>query len=348
LFLATLGRLTDTQRYLDLAWRSITTVRTQLARSAPVASGGMAGLPGIAYALCRLGSLLSDESLVDTAESVTRSLIDTSGSDTQYDIVSGSAGSIACLLTVHVMRPNGSASTVIGQAAEHLLATAQVLPSGLGWLPTALRESGLGVPPAGLSHGAAGIALALCQAAVILRDERYATAAHAAVEYERSLFDAARGWWRDVRFSTDTEPISAWCHGAVGIGLARLAIRSSVLGRSEGAYVDDEIAAALETTRRSGFGRSHSLCHGDLGGLDLVLSAAVGFGSSDLRAEADRWAAAILDSAKADGWICGVPFGLPTPSLLVGLSGIGYGLLRAAAPERVPSVLTLQGDVGQW
>ncbi|HYO51923.1 hypothetical protein [Archangium sp.] len=30
-----------------------------------------------------------------------------------------------------------------------------------------------------------------------------------------------------------------------------------------------------------------------------------------------------------------------TPGLLMGLAGIGYGLLRLAAPERVPSVLTL-------
>jgi lantibiotic modifying enzyme len=35
-----------------------------------------------------------------------------------------------------------------------------------------------------------------------------------------------------------------------------------------------ELDIALRTTLASGFGRDHSPCHGDLGNLDLLLSAA--------------------------------------------------------------------------
>jgi lantibiotic modifying enzyme len=35
-----------------------------------------------------------------------------------------------------------------------------------------------------------------------------------------------------------------------------------------------------------------------------------------------------------------------SPGLMTGLAGIGYGLLRVAAPARVPSVLTLEGPHG--
>lgn len=65
-------------------------------------------------------------------------------------------------------------------------------------------------------------------------------------------------------------------------------------------------------------------------------------GRPDLQAEAERRTADGLASIQTGGWVCGVPLGTPTPSLLVGLSGIGYQLLRVAAPDTVPSVLTME------
>lgn len=57
--------------------------------------------------------------------------------------------------------------------------------------------------------------------------------------------------------------------------------------------------------------------------------------------ECARLAAVILESIEREGWLCGLPSGVESPGLMTGLAGIGYGLLRLAAPERVPSVLTL-------
>ena len=64
--------------------------------------------------------------------------------------------------------------------------------------------------------------------------------------------------------------MTAWCHGAPGIGLARL--RS--LPHLDDATSRAEIGTALATTLAEGFGRNHSLCHGDLGNLDFVVQAA--------------------------------------------------------------------------
>jgi lantibiotic modifying enzyme len=50
----------------------------------------------------------------------------------------------------------------------------------------------------------------------------------------------------------------------------------------------------------------------------------------------------ILENIERDGWQCGNPLGVETPGLMTGIAGIGYGLLRLADPDRVPSVLTLQ------
>jgi len=140
----------------------------------------------------------------------------------------------------------------------------------------------------------------------------------------------------------------AWCHGAPGIGLSRL--RAWRHRRDE--VLRDEIDVALETTVREGFGRNHSLCHGDFGNIDVLLVASTTFGDDTWAQRANRLAGAALDSARETGWMCGNPLGVESPGLMTGLAGIGYELLRLAAAERVPSVLALEEPryraTGNW
>ncbi|HYP18471.1 MAG TPA: lanthionine synthetase LanC family protein, partial [Chloroflexia bacterium] len=46
-------------------------------------------------------------------------------------------------------------------------------------------------------------------------------------------------------------------------------------------------------------------------------------------------------------WPCGVMGGGENPSLMLGLAGIGYFYLRLYDPDKVPSVLMLQPDLGK-
>jgi lantibiotic modifying enzyme len=150
-----------------------------------------------------------------------------------------------------------------------------------------------------------------------------------------TLFDADAANWRDVRADgTPQGPSypSLWCHGAGGVGMARLGlVEAGVLSRPEAA---DDLAATVTSVRRTGFGRDFSLCHGDFGNLDLLLHAAP--------EEAWRHAPGILDALDDRGWVCGLPAGTRSPSLMVGVAGMGHGLLRLAAPDRVPSVPALR------
>jgi lantibiotic modifying enzyme len=133
--------------------------------------------------------------------------------------------------------------------------------------------------------------------------------------------------------------MSAWCHGAAGVGLARL----GTLDLLDEDTVQSEIAVALETTLARGFGKNHSLCHGDLGNVDLFLRAAKQLNDPSLEEKAYRLAGGILASRAQGGWRLGMPRGAEPPGLMIGLAGVGYGLLRLAAPERVPYVLLLEG-----
>jgi len=129
----------------------------------------------------------------------------------------------------------------------------------------------------------------------------------------------------------------AWCYGAPGIGLARVAAMKYV----DDPIVREDLERAIHATSSFGPGANHSLCHGDLGNLDFLLQASQIAGSPQLAMKVDELTNQILASMKKYGWLCGVPLAVESPALMNGLAGICYGLLRMAAPYRVPSVLTL-------
>jgi lantibiotic modifying enzyme len=126
--------------------------------------------------------------------------------------------------------------------------------------------------------------------------------------------------------------LTDFAHGAAGMAWA-LDRLSTMCG---------EIQAALMTTSRQRTWSNHALCHGELGNLDLLVTATERLADPNWHAEARRRAAGALSSAQSDGWLCATPFGLQSPGLMTDLAGIGYGLLRIAQPESVPSVVSLE------
>jgi type 2 lantibiotic biosynthesis protein LanM len=336
LFLGQLGALTGQAEYTDLARDSLATARSQVDRRAVARIGGAAGLGGILYACVQLGVLWQDEGLLDHAVQLAVLNGSWADQDDAFDFATGGAGSIAALRALHTVRPLGAVREAARRCAERVLAGQH--PAG-GWLAASMEDGIADAPLAGFAHGAAGVAAALLEAAVLCGERRFHDAAVAGIAYERELFLPAAGNWRDLRRGGEDAPpsVSAWCHGAAGVGMAR-ALCQPLL--PDDPLIPVEITTALDTTLRIGFGTNHSLCHGDVGNLELLLLAADALGEPRWHSAARTRMSAIMDSIDERGWITGLPHGIETPGLLHGLAGIGYGMLRLAAPERVPSVLT--------
>ena len=145
--------------------------------------------------------------------------------DEQYDLTSGSAGLVAGLLPPHDARPSNAVLDAVCACADRILAGAMPCESGVGWLPRLMREGGVADRPlVGLAHGAAGVAWPLLAAAARCARPRYREAALAGIAYERAQVGPAEDTWRDLRHAAGGAPfdLSAWCHGAAGVGLARV------------------------------------------------------------------------------------------------------------------------------
>ncbi|AFY93301.1 type 2 lanthipeptide synthetase LanM family protein [Chamaesiphon minutus] len=344
LFLAYLGEIDRADRYTELARSAMKTLQHQLAQSRSSISqiGGFSGWGGIIYTLTHLGILWDEPQLIAEAEAIVALLPPQIEQDTQLDIVRGSAGCIGSLLALYRYVPTAQILDAAMLCGDRLLALATPMARGIGW-----RIEGLANKPlTGFSHGAAGIAWALLKLAAITGKQRFRKAALGAIAYERSLFSVEAMNWPDLREFAATirsgkqdrsNCVTAWCHGAPGIGLGRL----QCLADLHDSQMRDEIDVALKTTIEQGFGHNHSLCHGDLGNLELLLQASEILGEPQWQVHCDRLAATILGSIDRDGWLCGIPLAVESPGLMTGLAGIGYGLLRLAAPDRVPSVLVL-------
>ncbi len=350
LFLAFLGEIAGEPQLTALARAATVTLRSQVAAGSQLltAVGAYSGWGGAIFALTHLGALWQDDALLDEAERIAHSLGPAIDADEHCDLVGGVAGCLVCLLGLHRLRPSPRLLDLAVRCGERLLARAVAMPQGLGWASVVAP----GPPLAGFSHGAAGISWALWQLAEACGGEpRYHATALAAVAYERSLYSPTARNWPDLRAGGEAAGggaryLNAWCHGAPGIALSRLDGL-----RHADSELREDAATAVATTLAGGFGRGHCLCHGDIGNLEVVQHAAAILDDPALAARAGRLAGGILadigecgDRGERGerGWRLGLPIAAEPPGLMVGLAGVGYGLLRLAAPGRVPSVLRLE------
>ena len=315
------------------------TMASRVARSltmSPVESapgvGGVMGLGSVVWGLTVMGELLRDVAMVEEAARWARAITeDAVASDEALDLAAGSAGAVLGLLRLHAAAPDDELLAAANRCADHLIERRTGSPASCAG-PNGRRL-------AGLAHGAAGMALALFRLHAVTGQAHHLEAALEATAYERTLFDARIGTWRDLRDGAEDGPaINAWCNGAAGIGIAR------------GEWVDLDAdlawdhAAAVATLARPERGLDH-LCCGALGRVELLLSAGLHTGDEGLVQTARGRAAAVVRRADRNGdfrlaWYD--PINVQHAGLFRGTSGIGYELLRLALPTRVPSVLALE------
>lgn len=303
LFLAQLGQLTDTDRYRELARQAL--------RPVP----GLLDALGVEPKLARTlgpGGFLGLGGICYALSRMSTLLGD-------GEIMGWLGRAVELMGTLADGREHGSAGIATGHAgglltmlsvhAETSLAdaghVAAAFAARLG--DAAVPETEPAYPPTGFADGAVGVAHAM---------RRF----------------AATG--ADVPSAPVPQPIVGdnfgWCTGVSGMVLADA-------DHLDPAAVDDAVAALA---RRQPL-RDASLCHGELG-IAEALSVLARRGHAGAAETRVRYAARAVGALDRYGPRCGTPNGVPSPGLLTGLAGIGYGLLRLGFADQVPSVLLLE------
>jgi lantibiotic biosynthesis protein len=356
LFLASLFAATGDEKYRIAAlgaMRQALSLQDAIVPSAVL--GFYSGLTGVAFASETVGRLCLAAELAAEAVALARRLTNVDPTIHESDVLGGLAGAIAPLLILARRLSESDLQQLALRAGEVLLERAQKQRNGWSW-PRYPNSHGLGL--LGYSHGTAGIAASLIELFAYTADKRFLDAGEAAFAYERHWYDARQRNWPDLRNMAEqggapTFPIQ-WCHGAPGIGLARLR-GFSVTGDEklrdelEIAAIStmDDLATIDEPRRQGTSGVNYSLCHGIGGNADFLLQAGLTLGVKQwvVQAQLAGQVGIHRNSRTHDTWPCGVSGGGETPGLMLGLAGIGLFYLRLYNPVAVPSILLVDPSI---
>jgi hypothetical protein len=356
LFLAELAAATEDPEVRRTALGAIRQALTHAATMPPPSHLGLySGWIGIAFAAARVGIILGEEEFVEHAAQLLQRSVDVHHehlADCEFDLISGHAGAIAALLILCDTLNDASLLNFAVQLGEELLKNADESDTGYSWKSLAFpKQRNL----TGFSHGTAGVGYALLELYNATEDPKYLRAAEQAFLYERYWFDVAARNWPDfreepARGKRGKRPLSFatyWCHGAPGIALSRLRAYEILYTKT----CEYEAIAALQTTRetieatlRSGT-ENFSLCHGLTGNAEALLYGYQVLGRDRMDEEIGLVYKVAYDGIEKyatarHSWPCGTGGGT-TPSLMLGLAGIGYFYLRLHN-QATPSVLILR------
>ena len=349
-FLAAHAATTGRRLSGELALAAVAQLRKNLAsrnvsrQARALGIGAATGLGSIVYALTVMAKCLDYGDLLADAEAAAKLFTDELiAADKQLDIMGGSAGAILGLLRLHRDTRSAAVLDRAVKCGDHLLAQRRVGPEGRrSWIGQEFGAKAVGAqspdvtPPArglnGMSHGAAGFAYALSSLAAATGRDDFADAEGECVAFEDSSYDASRHNWPDLRVSDAPAWPCQWCHGAPGIGLARLGMRKLGTHNGGAEAMAEDIRNAVVGVEQAAPGAVDTLCCGTLGRVEFIYEAAAALDRSDLRERAARRLLTVLQRAAAAGdyrWNSGKrQFNL---GLFRGLSGVGYTLLRQAS-----------------
>ncbi len=326
---------------------------------APVA-GFYSGTPGVAWACARVGQLLETDEFEPVVSRLLDNALHASLNDRTLDVIGGTAGTLLAVLHSGRLSSNPNLEPLMLAAGDHLVGQARQRVCGWSWGcggSARLRDL------TGFAHGTSGIGFALNALADRTGETAYAFAAVMAGRYEDRWFDLGRANWPDFRDNALGSALasegrgavarlvqdrgrdyrrvptfmSAWCHGAPGILLAKCFGAASD-PRAENGRLLLALRQCLAVTREQM--ANWSLCHGMAGNLEAIHDLARYWREPALVAAVrEDWATAI--SARNDAsteWASGAPHGAHVPGLMLGAAGVGYACLRIEDPT-VPSVL---------
>ncbi|MBI4276869.1 MAG: type 2 lantipeptide synthetase LanM [Armatimonadetes bacterium] len=344
IFFAALHAITGEHRYGDLAVDALRPVRHALLEwpqrlAAGLGLGGADGIDSVAYGLLITGQLLQDEALIALARTAARQITpELVAADRHLDVVLGCAGTLLTLLALIEEVGDDDLLDRAVACGHHLVEHRSPTSQG----PRAWHDV-QGVALAGFSHGASGIAYALLRLYHRTGEARFREAALEGLAYEAAIFSPEASNWPDLdaRDETASRWRTAWCHGATGVGFARLGVF---------AVVDaPDLRRDLDVAIRTTLAAEHTvdqLCCGLAGRAEFLLTAGQRLGRPDLVDAARRLISEV--AARVDRGdvrlMAHLPPGIHIPGLFQGTAGIGYTMLRQAFPERLPAVLLWEGS----
>ncbi len=304
--------------------------------------GGYIGAASLAYGLHRIGAALADDYYCRAAIKLLKQLNPKSAiRENSDDVISGVSGLLLVLCSAHRWTSDG----LLADAADYLaMATCKRISQRLKNPRISKKSSRDQRMLAGYAHGLAGYAHALLEVWEITRSNSLLEGAMLCFEHEDRLLDTRIRNWRDCRDRFEKpqgRDMNAWCHGSVGIWLARS--RAARILQAHATVPNLPLAEryANEAPRLLGW----HLCCGEAGVALALTKASGGMDRQDGNLPEAKRYSDILDPirglrlqnlSRTDAIRCQYPLGL-----MDGIAGAVYYITECIRPS-VSNILLLK------
>ncbi len=227
LFFACLYKITKKDEYINTVEKILTSAELYIKFYKNGDSiSAYSGDASIAYCYYFLGIILSRLDLKRKGVLHILKCRDLIKEDSSFDIISGCAGTLIVALNIYKKNLNEEVLDVAIKCGEHLVKKATPIKDCVGWN----TPVGGGIALAGMSHGNSGISWALIELYKITNKKMFLDYGYKAILYERTIYSPEDKNWFDLRNRENRlakgfpESVN-WCHGAPGIGMARISKR---------------------------------------------------------------------------------------------------------------------------
>lgn len=310
-------------------------ISTNEYRNIPISP--LTGITGALYLMERFHEELFHES---TYTFVVDKLKDIIPLTEQYDYMSGITGLVCLLYQVRYIEYYKKIE-LMSLCGQRLLELSDISNDMMSWkyLDGAKYSSQHTMTLGGYSHGSSSISVAFYMLYLTTGENIYRDAFDMTLKHDRSFFSSdIRGWidGRDTKHNIDS---GSWCHGAAGIALSRLQLLS--LGYNDNIIKEELQLATLQIKKR--LNGNLSICHGAMGNIE-ILRALENYGI-DIDCDLSLCCKNIIRSIqnKASLW-CGDDNHDSLIGLFMGITGIGYQLLRLYSWDSIPCIMCMEID----
>lgn len=332
LFLLYLWKATGKHQYLDAAYSCINDVicrMKEIDENSYYLIGPFNGLSGYIYVISKFYMVTKDTKMLDLVQDGLLRMKRIYFRDTNYDVISGSAGAIKVCLSLVKNFDNpikDMADEMILLLTRHLIDHKTIMEDGgIAW-KSGLRDQIY----TGYAHGSAGIQDVLSEVYEKYNINELQDILSESDIFVKKMYIPRQKNWRTVLGKE--KYAYAWCHGSPGIMYSRI---KRLKGMSR--FEKNNILNGMHNMKNYALGNNICYCHGDIGNIELIRRMALIIDDHELQHECEctynRLASIIPEYIEQRPLL---PYGL-----MLGISGIGYSLLAAISTE-VPFILDLE------
>jgi hypothetical protein len=362
LFYLALYRITGNKKYLIICKNTMKWVINYCKKNKTPNYAFLTGRSGVSYVLIKLSEICGENYLDEALELMKDCDINLYSGNTVCEYLNGASGTIIVLLHLYEISGEFWLLEKIDKYIKYIIDNLHYNYNGIHWDRNINSIKAL----CGFSHGAAGIGFVFLELGNYFNNPVFYYLAEQSFSYESNFFRDDAGNWADLRkfFITKKDYkeiqkavetreydyyykesfMSAWCHGAPGIGLTRLRayelLNKDIYKKEYKLSMDSVLVSDVNSISNSS---TFTLCHGLAGNLEIVIEYLKKNNDSNIESVLYSLTQQMLDDISMKRKYMSGLFTLSGDdedySLFLGNAGIGYFYLRLIDSVNIDSIM---------